>query len=1569
MTREQIVAGEVYRVYDSSLGDFRSDKIDEFAKDHDLAYFDAKGDSDYWQQIKAADQILVDKLRAVLSADSLPDGGKLTDGERNYGIAMLELFEMKLKYIDQYGALIEYLGQSGYSLSQINDMITNVVSLVAFYPNPLAPAAMLFDSFVSVFTTASTTAQRRDPLILDLDNDGAETIGVDAGAFFDHDANGFAEQTGWVSPDDGLLVRDINGNGTIDTGRELFGDNTLLKDGTLATDGLQALADLDDNADGKIDSQDAAFSQLKVWKDTNSDGISTADELKTLSDLGIKSLNTTYTVTNITDSTGNIQTHQATYETTDGSIQLMGNFLVQRDTAYTKPTETLPVPEGDISLLPDLQGYGNVYDLQQAMIRDESGQLKALVAKFIETTNAADRTLLMDQILFKWTGSEGIDPASRGGAVDARILGVLEKFFGQTYTGTTGSNPHVQAIPFLSQSYKGLYEMFYSQIMAQTHLKDLYGAISYTWDDATQSVKGDLSAVTTEIQNQLAVNPETAKQTLGEFARTIRGFGAQEMMNYSEFRETLAAQDPELGRIIDTSGKNAITGTAGNDTIFSATDADAIDGGDGNDYLSSNAGDDVLYGGSGYDKLFAGEGNDVLEGGAGNDHMEGATGNDVYRFGRGSGADNIYDYDTTTGNVDAIEMASDIKPEDIVVKREGNALMLEIKGTTDKLQVEYFFKPESTYKIEEIQFADGTVWDVATVREMARFVNGTESAETLYGYEDNDVMNGLGGNDSLNGGDNNDIIDGGAGNDTLSGGKGDDVLYGGSGYDKLFAGEGNDVLEGGAGNDHMEGATGNDVYRFGRGSGADNIYDNDTTVGNIDVIEMASDIKPEDITVTRDYQNLYLNIKGTTDKLQVEYFFKPESTYKIEEIRFADGTVWDVNQITSIANNTSPTGAVTISGEAEQGKTLTAVTGTLADADGLGEFSYKWQASADGTSWTDIAGETGSSFTLTQSQVGQQIRSTVSYTDGHGTKETVTSAATGAIANVNDAPIINNPIEDTSATEDTTFSYVIPADTFTDIDAGDTLAYTATQADGTALPNWLNFDAETMTFGGTPTNDSVGTLSIKITATDASGATANSVFDLNIANMNDAPEVNRPIEDVSVNEDSLFSYTLPADAFKDIDTGDTLTCTATLSDGSALPDWLTFDAETRTFSGTPTNDNVGSISIKVTATDGSGASISDVFDMAIANINDAPVINNPIENTSATEDSAFSYVIPADTFSDIDAGDTLTYTATKADGSSLPDWLNFDAETMTFSGMPTGDEVGTLSVKLTATDGSNESASTVFDITIKNIIGTDGDDNLYGGASNNKLYGLEGNDALTGGTGNDELIGGQGNDTYVFNLGDGVDTIQDVSTDTEGNLIVFGEGITRDDLKLAIGNGQEAIGILTIQIGTGGDAIRVLNFDADNPNIRTIEFSDGTQIALKDLLDPGTEGDDIINTGASDDVIKAKGGNDIVNTNGGNDTIIGGTGNDILNGGEGDDTYIYNLGDGLDSISDASGTDMLRMGQGIDFDHTIIRIEQGVAHLRLLDAEGSETLEGMNITLNPDGTIPLETIAFADGSS
>jgi alkaline phosphatase len=98
-----------------------------------------------------------------------------------------------------------------------------------------------------------------------------------------------------------------------------------------------------------------------------------------------------------------------------------------------------------------------------------------------------------------------------------------------------------------------------------------------------------------------------------------------------------------------------------------------------------------------------------------------------------------------------------------------------------------------------------------------------------------------------------------------------------------------------------------------------------------------------------------------------------------------------------------------------------------------------------------------------------------------------------------------------------------------------------------------------------------------------------------------------------------------------------------------------------TFSGTPTHSNVGSIDLKVTATDESGAMASDVFTLTVTNTNDAPTVEHEIEDITTAENEKFRHVVLSDTFADVDAGDSLTYTATLADGSALPSWLKFDA--------------------------------------------------------------------------------------------------------------------------------------------------------------------------------------------------------------------------------------------------------------------------------------------------------------------
>jgi hypothetical protein len=204
--------------------------------------------------------------------------------------------------------------------------------------------------------------QRRDPLVLDLNGDGIMTTSVNGRTYFDHDANGLAEQTGWVAGSDGLLVLDRNGDGIINDGKELFSDQTILRDGSKAANGFQALAELDGNHDGQIDANDEAFSQLRVWKDQDGDGFSLPSELYTLDELGVKSISLDSTITNDPDAQGNTRTRVGSFEKTDGTSGEIAEYSLQRNTTYTRPKELLPIPE-DIAMLPNLQGRGNVYTL------------------------------------------------------------------------------------------------------------------------------------------------------------------------------------------------------------------------------------------------------------------------------------------------------------------------------------------------------------------------------------------------------------------------------------------------------------------------------------------------------------------------------------------------------------------------------------------------------------------------------------------------------------------------------------------------------------------------------------------------------------------------------------------------------------------------------------------------------------------------------------------------------------------------------------------------------------------------------------------------------------------------------------------------------------------------------------------------------------------------------------------------------------------------------------------------------------------------------------------------------
>ena len=736
------------------------------------------------------------------------------------------------------------------------------------------------------------------PLILDLDGDGIETLGTDTGIHFDHDGNQFSETSGWVGKDDGLLVWDKNANGQVDSGAELFGNNTELSTGSKAANGFAALTDLDDNHDGKLDGQDSAFTNLRVWKDGNSDGLVQSGELLALNAAGVESLNTNFSTSGLVDANGNQHRQVGSYTKTDGSIADMTDVWFERDTARTIDQDLLEI-DATIAAMPDLAGFGNVHSLHQALARDNSGALATLVQQFINS-DQNDRAAVLDQLIYAWTGVTDIDSGSRGPNIDARKLASLDAFMGEPYRQFNFIwTPGIGGSRTLNKAYNILAASISGRLLLQTTFKPLLDSIQITISE--NSLTLDLSPIVATLQSHYDTNAEQGSAYMFDFGNSLKVLGDAGTKLLNDLRQLGNFNGKGYEFLLAHIGNQLLLGDAGNNNLFGGADDDAI---------IALAGNDNIYGNAG---------NDILNGGAGNDYLNGGTGSDIYLFGRGSGQDRINNYDRSVGKQDTIQLDSDILESDIVVARSGHHLVLSIIDTTDTLTVSNYFMNDgvNSYAVEAIKFADGTNWDLETLKSKViiatasnDYLQGYATADSLNGLAGNDTLFGNAGNDTLDGGADNDYVDGGDGDDQLEGGLGNDILSGGNGNDMLSGGEGNDnlngnvgndILNGGAGNDYLNGGTGSDIYLFGRGSGQDRINNYDRSVGKQDAIQLDSDILKSDIVVARSGHHLVLSIIDTTDTLTVSNYFMNDgvNSYAVEAIKFADGTNWDLETLKS----------------------------------------------------------------------------------------------------------------------------------------------------------------------------------------------------------------------------------------------------------------------------------------------------------------------------------------------------------------------------------------------------------------------------------------------------------------------------------------------------------------------------------------------------------------------------------------------------------------------------------------------------------------------------------------------
>ena len=160
-------------------------------------------------------------------------------------------------------------------------------------------------------------------MVLDLNGDGVHTVNKSNGVMFDVAATGEAVLTGWTDGEDGLLALDLNGDGKINDGSELFGNATRTAEGK-ASDGYQALRQYDLNADGVIDANDEVFGKLQVWVDGNGNGTTEAGELHSIKDVGVESLSLDALSSTKTES-GNIHAMTSSWTGTDGKVNDMAD--------------------------------------------------------------------------------------------------------------------------------------------------------------------------------------------------------------------------------------------------------------------------------------------------------------------------------------------------------------------------------------------------------------------------------------------------------------------------------------------------------------------------------------------------------------------------------------------------------------------------------------------------------------------------------------------------------------------------------------------------------------------------------------------------------------------------------------------------------------------------------------------------------------------------------------------------------------------------------------------------------------------------------------------------------------------------------------------------------------------------------------------------------------------------------------------------------------------------------------------------------------------------------------------
>lgn len=1365
-----------------------------------------------------------------------------------------------------------------------------------------------------LFTSAQKSPIRYDPLTLDLNGDGLNTVALSTPPLlFDLNATGIKTSVGWIAPDDGLLVMDRNGNGAIDSGAELFGNATPSYSSTGKTaNGFSALSQEDSNHDGVVDAQDTNWSKLEVWQDLNQDGLSQSDELSTLDELGIVSLGVGNTRNLQTLSNGNQVADLGTFTRTDGSTGTAGtpvgmaDINLAVDTFHRTFSDTLPTT-AQTENLPDMQGSGMVRDLREAAsLQTEAG--KVLAAKLAQFANAGTRTeqmALLDDLIAAWGNTSGLEDmrtraAEHGytllvahlSATDEQHLLALEQFNGRPYysmpwddassleqtalQGTYNYGNHtllvgiswvVQA-PLLDQAYEALRESVYEALLPQTRLKPYLDQINLTLAD-DGSIALDYSAVQAAFEQEIDADAVKGIGDLLDFNQYI-GNVLQDSTWPSEGTALLhdairnASASLELVQLLADAGIGYGTnGSIGNDTLYADDLGDVIQGLAGNDVLISGKGADILVGGAG---------------------------NDTYSYQRGDGADVLLD-SSNGWETNALQMGAGLSATDIQVTYDSNSQAVRLDlGNGDTIRI----GTPTDLAVQQLNFADGSTLSTdILLKQVGITQTGTDGADILQGSDSTlygDVLMGNAGDDSLNGGAGNDTLTGGSGNDTLSGGSGNDTYV-------YNLGDGADTIA----------DSGNPMYQWWTGK---------TVYSNTNVLQFGSGIDATMLTPVFD-STTQTAVLTLPDGGRID--IGPVNDLAVQTLQFADGSTLAVDALFSqqLLEQTGTENADVLTGSdsAVYGDHLIGLGGDDTLNGGAGSDVLE-----GGTGNDTLAGGTGSdTYVYNLGDGADTVVESSSWTDRN-----TLSFGTGITAEM------LTPRFD-SATQTVTV----------DLGNGDSIEI------GTL--NSLSIQSLQFADGSTQTLDQfLRQRGLTIDGTDnsdtLSGSDSTAYSDHLSGGKGDDALVGGKGNDTYV-----FNL---GDGFDTIQDASTEQNTLSLGDGitaDSIQPWL--DGVT------------GALWLDFNADDGVSVGKYD-----------------------ASQSKLLLYV-----------SQVALYDGTTTNLSQLLAQKDFLVE-----GDDTGDTLqGAISNRnrMYGYDGDDT------------LIAGQRDDILDGGAGNDALIGGYGDDTLVGGAGDDALEGGEGNDTYVYNLGDGNDTISDVKRYKQTNTLSLGFDYGSNFDHFEYEGGQR--GDLVFYFSDGG-SVRIADINANDVantmSIQHFNWSDGTSLSDQSLLEneviwvDGTDnygsdgdllygtnfddsiyayyGDDVLLSGAGDDELVGGNGNDTLSGDAGddelhgddgndtlygregNDFLMGNAGNDTLLGGSGNDVYEFDIGDGEDRLIDTSGTDELRFGSGI-VQSDLIFSKAGV-DLRIALPNGSDAVVVENWFT---GTSTVNTLGFDDGST